>query len=83
MNPAIQASGNKDDEEERKLQTAGFNLSGEFGFGFDIYFPLFKFAPEIRFSKGLLNLLQEDKFGYDDGIKSLRANVVTLYLNFE
>jgi len=83
LNPAIQASGNKDDEEERKLQTDGFNLSGEFGFGFDIYFPLFKFAPEVRFSKGLLNLLQEDKFGYSDGISSLHTNVITIYLNFE
>jgi hypothetical protein len=83
LNPAIQASGNKDDQEERKLQTAGFNLSGEFGFGFDLYFPLFKFAPEVRFSRGLLNLLQEDKFGYSEGIGSLNTNVVTFYLLFE
>jgi len=83
LNPVIQASGNKDDEEERKLQTAGFDMNGEFGFGFDIYFPLFKFAPEIRFSKGLLNILREDKFGYSDGIGSLHTNVVTLYLLFE
>ena len=83
LNPGIQASGNKGDEEERKLQTSKFNLSGEFGFGFDFYFPLFKFAPEIRFSKGLLNLLQEDRFGYSDGIGSLHTNVVTLYLLFE
>jgi hypothetical protein len=83
VNPAIQASGNKDDEEERKLQTAGFNLSGEFGFGFDLYFPLFKFSPEIRFSKGLLNLIRDDNFGYREGIGSLKSNVVTIYLNFE
>ena len=83
LNPAIQASGNKDDEEERKLQTAEFNLNGEFGFGFDIYFPLFKFAPEIRFSRGLFNLLRDDKFGYSEGIGSLNTNVVTLYLLFE
>lgn len=83
LNPTIQASGNKDDQEERKLQTAEFNLNGELGFGFDFYFPLFKFAPEIRFSRGLLNLLREDKFGYSDGIGSLHNNVVTIYLLFE
>ncbi len=81
--PGIQASGNKDDEEERKLQTGNFNLSAEFGFGFDFYFPLFKFSPEIRFSRGLVNLLREDRFGYSDGIESLRTNVFTLYLLFE
>ena len=81
--PGIQASGNKDDEEERKLQTGNFNLSAEFGFGFDFYFPLFKFSPEIRFSRGLVNLLREDRFGYGDGIESLRTNAFTLYLLFE
>jgi len=81
--PGIQASGNKKDENERKLQTADFNLSAEFGFGFDLYFPLFKFSPEIRFSRGLLNLLREDQFGYSEGIESLTSNVFTIYLLFE
>jgi hypothetical protein len=83
INPAIQASGNKDDQEERKLQTSKFNLSGEIGFGFDFYFPLFKFAPEVRFSQGLLNLLKEDRFGYSEGMESLHTNVITIYLLFE
>jgi len=83
INPAIQASGNKDDQEEMKLQISKFNLSGEFGFGFDFYFQLFKFAPEIRFSKGLLNLLKDDRFGYSDGMGNLHTNVITLYLLFE
>jgi len=83
LNPALQASGNKDDQEERKLQTAEFNISGTIGFGFDFYFPLFKFAPEIRFSKGLLDLSRQDNFGYSEGIGSLNTNVVTLYLLFE
>lgn len=81
--PGIQASGNKKDENERKLQTADFNLSAEFGFGFDLYFPLFKFSPEIRFSRGLLNQLREDRYGYSEGIESLHTNVFTFYLLFE
>ena len=81
--PGIQASGNKDDEAERKIQTSDFNLSGELGFGFDIYFPLFKFSPEIRFSRGLWNMLREDRYGYDDGIDKLTTNTFTLYLLFE
>lgn len=81
--PGIQASGNKKDKEERKLLTGDFNLSGEIGFGFDIYFPLFKFSPEIRFSRGLINMLQDDNFGYSDGIGSLKTNVFSIYLLFE
>ncbi len=81
--PGVQASGNKNDEEERKLQTADFNLSGELGFGFDFYFPLFKFSPEIRFSRGLLDMLRTDRFGYSAGIGSLKTNVFTIYLLFE
>jgi hypothetical protein len=81
--PGIQASGNKDDEEERKLQTSDFNLSGELGFGFDFYFPLFKFSPEIRFSRGFVDMLRYDRFGYSDGLSSLRTNVFTIYLLFE
>jgi len=83
LNPTLQASGNKNDREERKLQISDFNLNGEFGFGFDFYFPLFKFSPELRFSRGLLNLIEEDQFGYSDGIGSLKTNVLTLYLLFE
>ena len=81
--PGIQASGNKDDEKERKLQTADFNLTGELGFGFDFYFPLFKFSPEIRFSRGLTNMIREDRYGYDDGIERLTTNTFSVYLLFE
>jgi len=81
--PGYQASGNKDDENERKLQTADFNLSGELGFGFDYYFPLFKFSPEIRFSRGLTNMIRDDRYGYSDGIERMTTNTFTIYLLFE
>ena len=81
--PGIQASGNKNDTEERKLQTRDINLNAELGFGFDFYLPLFKFSPEIRFSRGISNMLREDLFGYSDGIDRLSTNVFTLYLLFE
>ena len=81
--PGVQASGNKKDTEERKLQTREFNLNGELGFGFDFYFPLFKFSPEIRFSRGLVNMLKRDQFGYSDGLDRLNSNIFTFYLLFE
>jgi len=81
--PGFEVSGKKRKEQsDNRLITGDFNVNMEVGFGIDMYYPLFKFSPEIRFSKGLVNLLKEDQFGYSDGIESLRMNVVTLYLQF-
>lgn len=81
--PGFEVSGKKRKEQSsNRLLTKEFNINMELGFGIDMYYPLFKFSPEIRFSKGLLNLLKEDELGYSDGIESLKMNVVTLYLQF-
>lgn len=81
--PGFEVSGKKRKEQsDNRLLTKDFNVNMELGFGIDMYYPLFKFSPEIRFSKGLLNLLKEDQYGYSDGIESLKMNVVTLYLQF-
>ena len=81
--PGFEVSGKKRKEQsDNRLLTSDFNVNVELGFGIDMYYPLFKFSPEIRFSKGLLNLLKEDQYGYSDGIESLKMNVVTLYLQF-
>ena len=81
--PGFEVSGKKRKEQsDNRLLTHDFNVNMELGFGIDMYFPLFKFSPEIRFSKGLVNLLKEDQYGYSDGLESLKMNVVTLYLQF-
>lgn len=81
--PGFEVSGKKRKEQsDNRLLTKEFNVNIELGFGIDMYYPLFKFSPEIRFSKGLLNLLREDEIGYSEGIESLKMNVVTLYLQF-
>ena len=81
--PGLEVSGKRRKEQsENRLLTNDFNLNLEMGMGIDMYFPLFKFSPEVRFSKGLLNLLKEDEFGYSDGIESLKMNVFTIYLQF-
>ncbi len=83
LTPGFEVSGKKRKElSSNKLLTKDFNLSADFGIGFDLYFPLFKFSPEIRLSRGLLNMLREDEFGYSDGIKTLKTNVITFYFQF-
>jgi len=55
----------------------------EYGFGLDLFYPYFKFGPELRFSHGLRNILDPRDNRYSGSLQSLRTNTVTLYLNIE
>lgn len=83
IKPAFDAVARKDQEDENLLQIKKGNISVDFGFGIDIYYPLFKFSPEIRFSKGLLNVMKEDPNPYNMGIDRMAVNKVSLLLQFE
>lgn len=84
VEPGIEATGKKKDQnDEDKLLVSGTNLSVQVGFGLDVYFPLFKFAPEVRFSRGLLNMKNDTENVYGAPIQQLTTNTVTLYLLFE
>jgi len=63
----------------------GQDVSIEAGMGFEIYFKYFKFAPEIRFSHGLMNAYQAENTLPElrDAISSLKRKNITLYLNFQ
>ncbi len=83
VNPSFKAGGKRDAEAgDNRLITSNANLALEYGFGFDIYYPLFKFSPEIRFSHGLLNMLENDSNRYGAGIDRLTMHSVSLYLHF-
>lgn len=80
----IEATGKKNrEDEEIRLPMTGSNLSLQLGFGLDCYFPLFKFAPEVRFSRGLTNVLGDRQNRYSDPLNRVVTNTVTLYLLFE
>ena len=81
--PGFEMSGKKRKERsENKLLIDGANLSVEVGFGVDMYYPLFKFSPEIRYSRGLLNVLKKDEFGYSRGIDRLSTHSISLFFQF-
>jgi hypothetical protein len=63
----------------------GRDVSVEAGMGFEIYFRYFKFAPEIRFSHGLMNAYQEENTRPElqGAIESLKRKSITIYLNFQ
>ena len=84
VKPALEASGKKDRENASSaLGITGTNLSLEAGFGFDLYYPLFKFSPEIRFSRGIVNILENTTNRYGQPLQRVNTNTVTLYLLFQ
>ncbi|TRX57767.1 PorT family protein [Fulvivirga sp. M361] len=85
VKPGFEASGKNDlqGQSEDNLPINEFNLSVELGFGLDVYYPLFKFSPELRFSKGVSNMLGDKINPLSAGIDRLNTNTVTLYLLFQ
>jgi len=63
----------------------------EIGLGCNLYFPLFKLSPELRFSFGLRDLIEHDRSDlrdpslvkFTDAIKSGKSRMITLTFNFE
>ena len=50
---------NKDEAGKDILDLKSFDISFALGFGSDIFFQLFKLSPEIRYSRGLRNVLNK------------------------
>jgi hypothetical protein len=84
IKPGIEASGQRNVENVTdKLEVKDFNLSLDAGIGFDLYFPLFKFSPEIRFSRGLLNQLDNTTNPLGAPLKYINTNTITFYMIFQ
>ena len=67
-----------------RLLTKNTDLAVEYGIGFEQFFEFFKFAPELRFSHGLVNLYQPvQNANFNRGLQRLTTHTVTLYLTFE
>lgn len=65
------------------LEVKNINTSLEAGIGLDLYFPLFKFSPEIRFSRGITNILDNTDNVYGKPLRNVNTNTITLYLLFQ
>jgi len=85
VKPGIEASGKNDidDVSDDNIEINTFNVSLDIGFGFDFYYPLFKFSPEIRFSKGITNMLGSSNNSFGQGIDRLNTNTITIYFLFQ
>src|SRR5688572_2077594 len=82
VKPAFEASGKKEQTKE-ELELKGTNISIEAGFGFDLYYPLFKFSPEIRFSRGLIDILGNTTNEFGQPLTRVNTNTITVYFLFQ
>jgi hypothetical protein len=84
MTPGFELSGKNDVRSSTaNLDIKKINMSLDTGIGFDFYFPLFKFSQEIRFSKGISNMLGSDPSVYKDPLKRLNTNTISVYFIFQ
>lgn len=65
-----------------RLEIARMNAKVEFGIGLENYFEYFKFAPEIRYARGMMDVLNNSNNIYHNGLNRITTHNFTLYLHF-
>jgi hypothetical protein len=81
VKPAFSLSQKSSDKDRVLLLNQ--DMSIEYGMGFDIFFPYFKFAPELRFSHGLMNVLNTtNQNAYTRPLARMTTHSATLYFHF-
>ncbi|MCC2545078.1 PorT family protein [Hymenobacter sp. BT175] len=83
VKPSVNVGNRRRDPERNQLRAADSDIAIEYGVGLDLFYPLFKFAPELRFSHGMKNLLIPNRDIYSSSLQSMKSNTVTLYFTFE
>ena len=83
LSPSLTASNRRSDPMRNQLRTLDSDLTLEYGVGLDLFYPLFKLAPELRFSHGLRNLLVPHGDVFSRSLQSMSTNSVTLYINIQ
>lgn len=71
------------ESERPKIRLKRHDVYWEVGFGIDYYFPFFKLSSELKFSVGLLDIIQRDDRVYTQAIDKLNSKMVTLQFHFE
>lgn len=83
LNPSITPTFRRNDPLRNVLRVDGNDLTLEYGVGLELFYPLFKLAPEIRFSHGLKNLLVPRSDVFSRSLQYMNTNAVTLYINIQ
>jgi hypothetical protein len=83
IKPCFEVGARRKEVNNDRLRSRPFDLTVDYGFGFDLYYPLFKFSPELRFSHGIVNMRQRDPNPFSKSLKRLYTHTITLFFNFE
>jgi len=83
VKPGIEVNNKKKQDRETILRVRPGDFSIEYGVGLDIYNPMFKFSPEIRFSHGLPHQLVHDNNEFAKSLDRISTHTVTLFFHFE
>ncbi len=83
LKPGFAVGGSKDESQADVLKIPRKDLSLEMGLGLDVYYELFKFSPELRFSLGLVNIHDKIDTVESQSLSSLSTYTISLFLFFE
>lgn len=83
LSASFKVAGKKERLNDLQLQTLNHNIEVCYGFGWDLYAEFFKFAPELRFSHGIPNLLIHNGNRVSMSLDRITTHRVTLIFNFE
>lgn len=78
-------------KKQQALLTKNFDVLVEIGIGCDLYLPFFKLIPELKFSFGLLDLLQKERrdltdktmLKYTQSLNKVSSKMIVLSFYFE
>ena len=74
---------NVDLREKKIVRLQRLNYGYSYGFGMEFFLEFFKFAPQIKWTHGLNNLLINDGTPFTDVIQSIHSKVILISLTFE
>ena len=81
--PSMKIGGKKLALDKTRLATQDFNLEITYGVGLDLYMSFFKFAPEVRFSHGIGNMVNRNGSSFEKNIERMTTHRFSILLNFE
>lgn len=83
IKPSFEVGSRRDEQGADELRANSTDLTVDVGAGFDLYYPYFKFSPELRFSFGLADLKYPDMNRYSRSINRMSTYTVSFLMNFE
>jgi len=84
INTSLEAAGRGDEVDNReRLELRNYSVALDVGVGIDMYFPLFKFSPELRYAYVLNNMLNDTVNRFSVNLDELVMHNFTIFITFE